>query len=133
MGVAEQWQERLAAMLSDLDVTLLNPRRDNWDPSWEQSIDNPQFNEQVTWELDGLDSAHIVVFYFDPATKSPVTLLELGYVSSKSCAIVVCCPDGFWRKGNVDILCARKGITVVSTLEDVAKETKNLVDIVKWR
>jgi hypothetical protein len=42
--------------------------------------------------------------YFDPNTKSPISLLELGlFASSKK--LIVCCPDGFWRKGNVRIVC----------------------------
>jgi len=121
MGVAEQWQERLAKMLTDVDCTLLNPRRDDWDTSWVQSIDNPQFKEQVEWELRGLDSSVIVVFYFDPNTKSPITLMELGYVAHTWCDVVVCCPEGFWRKGNVDIMCEHTGKDTVNSLEEVAE------------
>lgn len=125
MGVAEQWQERLAKLLEDTDCILVNPRRDDWDASWVQSIDNPQFNEQVNWELRGLEDAHIVVFYFDPNTKSPITLMELGYVAAMPCVdIVVCCPEGFWRKGNVDIMCNRCGITTVNSLEEIAEFVK---------
>lgn len=121
MGVAEQWQERLANMLTDVDCTLLNPRRDDWDTSWVQSIDNPQFKEQVKWELRGLDNSVIVVFYFDPNTKSPITMMELGYVANFPYEVVVCCPEGFWRKGNVDILCEHTGMDTVDSLEEVAE------------
>lgn len=121
MGVAEQWQERLANMLTDVNCTLLNPRRDDWDASWVQSIDNPQFNEQVKWELCGLDSSVIVVVYFDPDTKSPITLMELGYAANMLCEVVVCCPHGFWRKGNVDIICNHTGMDTVDSLEEVAE------------
>ena len=31
----------------DLPVAVLNPRRDEWDASWEQSISNPLFRGQV--------------------------------------------------------------------------------------
>lgn len=127
MGVAEQWQERLAKMLEDVNCTLLNPRRDDWDSSWVQSIDNPQFNEQVNWELQGLETAHIVVFYFDPNTKSPITMMELGYVSNRICEVVVCCPEGFWRKGNVDIMCKREGMVTVNSLEEIADYVKEVL------
>lgn len=124
MGVAEQWQERLAESLKQHDVTLLNPRRHDWDSSWVQSISNPQFSEQVTWELKGLEMVDMVVFYFDPSTKSPITLMELGYVlgSPSAANIVVCCPKGFWRKGNVDIICARNFVPVVETFEELVEE-----------
>lgn len=126
MGVAEQWQERLAKMLDDTNYFILNPRRDDWDSSWVQSIDNHQFKEQVNWELNGLEKSDIIVFYFDPNTKSPITLMELGYSCGLNATKVVCCPEGFWRKGNVDILCQRNNIATVNSLEEVAEFVKNL-------
>jgi hypothetical protein len=110
MDKAENWQDRLCEKLIKIDnLTILNPRRPNWDSSWEQSIDNPFFVEQVNWELDGIESADTLIFYFDPKTKSPITLLELGMVSQMALGknIILCCPKGFWRKGNVDIVTER--------------------------
>ena len=115
MGAAENWQDRLTGMLADYDLTILNPRRDDWDSSWKQSIEDPQFNQQVTWELDALEAADFIALYFDPSTKSPISLLELGLFTTDN--IHVCCPDGFWRKGNVDIVCERYGIQQVPTLD----------------
>jgi len=106
MGAAEPWQARVENALSPLGGTLLNPRRDDWDASWVQSIANPPFREQVEWELSGLRSADIVGIYFDPATKSPITLLELGLMATRAGTVLVCCPNGFWRRGNVEIVCA---------------------------
>lgn len=111
MGKAENWQERVSAALRHVDVLLLNPRRAHWDASWEQSIDNPPFREQVEWELDALDHADHIFMYFAPETKSPITLLELGLYAAKSPQkLVVTCPQGFWRKGNVDIVCNRHNV-----------------------
>ena len=84
--------------LSDVECLLLNPRRTNWDSGWEQSSDNPVFREQVEWELQGLETADVVAFYFAPGTKSPITLLELGLLA-KSKNVIVCCPEGFLAKG----------------------------------
>lgn len=120
MGAAEDWQTKLTESLTDCDVLLLNPRRDDWDSSWEQSIDNPQFREQVEWELSGIDEADLVVLHFEPDTKSPITLLELGICTRYPSLTVVHCPEGFWRKGNVDIVCAHYGIAQVDTLEELA-------------
>src|SRR5258708_7956562 len=78
MGKAENWQERIVASLRHMDVLLLNPRRANWNVAWEQSADNPDFRSQVEWELDALDHADMVVMYFAPETRSPITLLEFG-------------------------------------------------------
>ena len=109
MGQAENWQTKVEASLADCEVVIFNPRRDDWDSSWKQSIDDPQFREQVEWELDALERADVIVMYFDPGSKSPISLLELG-LFARSGKMVVCCPQGFWRKGNVDIVCAKYGI-----------------------
>lgn len=121
MGKAENWQQVLESSLKDLDVTILNPRRDDWDSSWIQSIDNPQFREQVEWELLAQEKADIIGIYLSPGTKSPITLLELG-LFGRSGKVIVCCPGGYWRKGNVDIVCQRYGIKQVGTLQELADE-----------
>jgi Nucleoside 2-deoxyribosyltransferase like len=59
-GAAEDWQTRLYNACSELDVVFLNPRRPDWDSTWEPVKTNPQFREQVTWELDGLDRADLI-------------------------------------------------------------------------
>lgn len=84
-------------------ITLLNPRRDDWDSSWVQHIDNPQFNEQVMWELEAMEKAHTRIFVFLPDSKSPITLLELGLNVNKNC--MVYCPYEYFRSGNVHIIC----------------------------
>jgi hypothetical protein len=104
MGAAEDWQERLTKALADTPGTILNPRRDDWDSSWVQSIDNKPFREQVEWELQALEIASQIALYLSPGTKSPISLLELG-LYMKSGKLIVYCPEGYWRKGNVDILC----------------------------
>lgn len=117
MGKAKDWQTQIVASLSAFDVLIFNPRRDNWDASWEQNKDNPLFREQVEWELAALERADLIVMYLEPATKSPISLLELG-LFGRSGKMVVCCPAGFWRKGNVDIVCERYGIEQVKSLEE---------------
>lgn len=115
MGQAIDWQAEVASALQNKPFTILNPRRDDWDSSWKQSIDNPQFNAQVNWELDGLEKADIIAMYFAPTSKAPITLLEMGLFAHSN-KLVVCCPDGFWRKGNVDVVSQRYGIPQVNNL-----------------
>lgn len=131
MGVAEDWQTKLVEEVSkhfDLpEITFINPRRESWDSSWEQSIENPQFYQQVNWELNGLEQADIIVMNFLPDTKSPISLLELGLYASSG-KMMVCCPEGFWRKGNVDIVCENYDIKVY---DDIKSLTENLVRVLK--
>ena len=118
MGVAENWQARVEKGLSESEVIIFNPRRDDWDSSWVQAKDNPQFREQVEWELSAMEKANVIAMYFDPETKSPISLLELGLFGSTG-KMIVCCPSGFWRKGNVDIVCERYHIKQVDSLDDL--------------
>lgn len=126
MGLAEQWQERIVKAISDVSgLVILNPRRDDWDASWEQRASNPQFSEQVNWELDMLDAADIVVMYLAPGTKAPVSLLELG-LCARSGKLRVCCPEGFWRRGNVEMVCERYQIPLSATLDDLIADLRTL-------
>lgn len=125
MGKAEPWQERIVRELEDTDIVFYNPRRDDWDSSWEQTKENEQFNQQVTWELVHLEKADIIALYFDPATQSPITLLELG-LFARTNKMVVCCPEGFWRKGNVDIVCDMYKVNQVATIEELIETIKNM-------
>jgi hypothetical protein len=108
MGIAIDWQAALTAQLPT-GVVVLNPRRDEWDASWRQALDEPRFREQVEWELDGLERADVIAMWFAPETRAPITLLELG-LHARGGKLVVGCPDGFWRKGNVEVVCARFGV-----------------------
>lgn len=117
MGKAEDWQAVIPELFKDRqNLVFFNPRRDDWDSSWEQKESNPQFSGQVNWEMDKLDECDIIFMYFSPETKSPISLLELG-MHAASEKMIVCCPDEFWRKGNVDIVCSRHNIPVYNTLE----------------
>jgi len=112
MGNAPNWQADLIAALTDRDLTILDPRRAEWDASWRQSIDEPKFRDQVEWELDGLERADVIAMWFAPETKAPITLLELG-LHARGGKVVVGCPDGYWRKGNIEIVCAQFGLPLV--------------------
>lgn len=113
MGSAENWQGKIEDILNnhiiEREITILNPRRDDWDSSWKQEQTNIQFNNQVNWEMNMLNNSTIIFMYLSPETKSPISLMELG-LHAQSGKMIVCCPNGFWRKGNVDIVCTRYNI-----------------------
>lgn len=107
-GAAIDWQRLVASEFNDLDIVVMNPRRDNWDPTWVQSPDNPNFRGQVEWELDGIiEHADLVFMVFDPNTKSVITLFELGLLLGMLKPVIVVCPKEYWRYGNVAITCER--------------------------
>jgi len=111
---ATNWQQVVEDEFKNSDIIILNPRRDKWDSSLEQTIENQKFVEQIEWELEALENSNAIFMFFEPGTKSPISLLELGLFAKRN--IVVCCPKGFWRKGNVDIVCKRYNIPVFETI-----------------
>lgn len=123
MGKAEDWQKKVADILEYEDVILFNPRRDDWDTSWKQEKDNPQFRGQVEWELEALEQCDTIFMYLSPGTISPISLLELGLFTDTgggwNTKMIVCCPEGFHRKGNVDIVCERYGVDQIDSLEEL--------------
>jgi len=127
MGEAEDWQKEIIDTLEDENIIFLNPRRDDWDSTWKQEKTDKNFREQVTWELTALEFADIIALYIDPNTQARITLLELG-LHARDGKLIVCCPKGFDRKGNIDITCDLYKIKQVDTLEDLIEELRKKVN-----
>lgn len=117
MGTAEHWQRYTESYLRPVSGLILNPRRDDWDGAWTQDLGSPIFVQQVEWELKGLQDCTTIIMNFDPATKSAISLMELGLYARQSRKLRVHCPDGFWRKGNVDIVCREYGVMQFPSLD----------------
>jgi hypothetical protein len=112
-----EWRETLSTSLSDLPVTIYNPYRPDWDSSWTEDINFLPFREQVEWELDKQDKTDVVVIYFHPATQAPVSLLELGLCARVPGKAIVVCPEGYWKRGNVQIVCETYGVEMVDNVD----------------
>ncbi len=116
MGRAIDWQADMGPFFDENHWGAFNPRRDNWNPNLVQDFNNPEFFQQVMWELDALEKADIVLMYLLPETMSPISLLEFG-LYARSGKIYVICPDGFGRKGNIDITCHKYNVPVFDNPE----------------
>ncbi len=68
--------------------------------------------------------------YLAPGMQSPISLMELG-LHAQSGKLIVCCPDGFWRKGNVQIVCAKWGIPLVESMEELETRILEALERVK--
>lgn len=140
MNKAEMWQDNFISKFKEFDinnrkieeVVFYNPRRDHWDSSWKQSLEDKNFTEQVEWELENIGRSDIIAFYFQPGTNSPISLMELGIVSNDSfnCSknVIVLCPDGYHRKGNVDIASLWFDMNRASSMDDLIGKTKQKVE-----
>ncbi len=128
MGNSIDWQEEAIKMFFSNASVIYNPRRQDWDSSWQQSIDNPQFNAQVNWELQHIEDADYVFFNFEASSKSPISLLELGIAAArKPQKTVVCCPKEFWRFGNVEVVCNRYDVRIVNDFEEATRVLNLLI------
>jgi hypothetical protein len=124
--MAEDWQSPVVDRLRDLDVVVFNPRRGAWTPGTPLESEPEELRRQINWELDAIERSDLMAFYFATGTKSPISLLELGLIAGRKQA-VVCCPPGFWRKTNVDVICDRFDIQQVHSLKDLVDEIKEKV------
>lgn len=67
------WHTEIFDLLGDTNLTLLNPRQENF------PIDNPAASvAQIEWEFEHLDLADAILFWFPCETLCPIALYELG-------------------------------------------------------
>lgn len=130
-GKAQNWQQKAIEFYSAQqeidDLVIVNPRRETWPTELEQKFENREFNFQVSFELEHLEKADAVVMWLEPGTMSPISLFELGLMTGWTSMgalnkLVIGCPEGFWRKGNVEVVTNRYRIQLVSTFDELLKE-----------
>lgn len=120
MGHSIDWQADMVSRLEADKVRLnvFNPRRQGF-----PDFDKAEQHHQITWELDALHNKfkllEAVFFNFVSTSKSPITLLELGFCLPilKKMNIVVCDPS-FYRYDNVKLTCDIYDVPVYHTLDE---------------
>jgi hypothetical protein len=128
-GAAFDWQKYLIDALKDYNVILFNPRRDKWDSTWKQTVDNENFVEQVKWEQYYLTLADYRIFVMLDGSMSPITLLELGQFIKKPG--VIFCGKDFYRRGNIEITAKLNNMKVIDTLDQLIIHLKSIIPSVK--
>lgn len=130
-GSAENWQTRIVDHLKTIEtpneLEIFNPRRDNWDSSWPNDPHFDEFRNQVLWELEHISLSDVVFFWFDPNTKSPISLLELGIVLTSEKHVIIYCPKEFYRYGNVEITASTFGEPVFTDPEQAIDRLTSLL------
>jgi hypothetical protein len=130
MGKAADWQQLVIDELQRTDIAgvIYNPRRTDWDPTWEAG--SPEMKAQINWELDQLEDAQTIFFYFQGDTLSPISLLELGLAVAWSVQVgprpnvIVVCERNFWRRTNIIETCRRGLVRRFDNLEDGVRALK---------
>jgi len=77
-----------------------------------------------------LEASEVIAMYMGPESQAPISLLELG-LFARSGKMVVACPEGFWRRGNVQVVCARFGVELVDSLEELIQGIERRLGDVK--
>ncbi len=117
----DDWQTRLAAMLTDTDLVVLNPRRRSF-PGDEIGIEEAQ----IRWEFRHMRRAGLRAFWFPPQTLCPITLYELGAWSMTDRPLLVGVDPAYARRADVEIqtCLARPEVQIESSLDDLAARIK---------
>ena len=92
------WQQILANLLFDSNLTIFNPRRHDFpigDPSAAL--------KQITWEHHALRAANLISFWFPKETICPIVLYELGAFSMTDKHILVGLHPEYQRRQDVEI------------------------------
>lgn len=126
MGGAVDWQEEAIEhikMRNWKQVTVYNPRRADWDSSWTQELDCHYFTEQVQWELVRLTKSDIVLMHITAESKAPISLMEFGLIVGMNPGkLIISVEKGFWRRGNIEVVCDIARIPLYDNLEDALLE-----------
>jgi hypothetical protein len=48
---------------------------------------------------------------------------------AKSGKLLVCCPEGYWRRGNVEVVCARYQIPAVARFQDLVDFARSQMQV----
>lgn len=119
-----KWQDDFIDLLKDQEVTLVNPRRKDFDIS-----DLDMEEEQITWEHKYLEKADAISFWFPPETLCPITLFELGAHLQGNKPIFIGIHPEYKRKRDLEIQSrlVDPNIQIVYSLEELADLVKNWV------
>ncbi|KAF2650681.1 hypothetical protein K491DRAFT_697070 [Lophiostoma macrostomum CBS 122681] len=120
MGKAPDWQAAFADKIAFLPIAAFNPRRIHWDLNWKQDIKDKNLHHQMDWEMTNLDEADLIILYLHPGTISPISLLELGRFS-RSGKLIVCCPEGYHRRGNVQYICKKDDVLLLEDFDELVQ------------
>lgn len=111
------WQDRFISTLTNLPVDVFTPLH---------PIHATPHSQAFEWEMDHMSIANVIAFYFSPDDLCASALLSLGMYANTD-KIIVCCPEGYQRKQDVDALCHREDIMQVDCLDTLISATTSRI------
>lgn len=92
------WQEQLVDSLGGTELSVINPRRDDFD------VDDPSMmQDQINWEFRHLQQVRAVSFWFPKETLCPITLFELGAALHSPKIVLIGMHPDYVRRKDVEI------------------------------
>jgi hypothetical protein len=119
-----QWQPIMVGLLSDTDLAVLNPRRQQFDVT-----DPAVEEEQIIWEFRHMERATAILFWFCAETLCPITLFEYGKWVTQDKPLFVGHHPEYRRRNDLRIQTrlVRRRQKVHDSLEAMAEEVKKWV------
>ncbi len=121
-----EWQKEIVNKLSATEITLLNPRRKEWE---FRKIDNVAQGsniekEQIEWEHRHLLRADAILFWFPCETLCPIALYELGAWNFRPKTLFIGTHPDYARRRDVEIQTKleRGSQVVVGSLDGLVKQ-----------
>ena len=118
------WRSRFADELEGF--LIFDPTQIDFDDTWGTRFADQRFRGLVEWEVRAMLLSNLVAVNFCEHLQSPITLFELGLMATRGPdrRVAVHCPERFWKKGRVEIVCAMFGIYQAASLEDLIEWTR---------
>ncbi len=117
------WQKEMVHKLSGTNLTLLNPRRAEFD------VKNPNIAvEQIEWEHRHLTRSDAILFWFPSETLCPIVLYELGAWNFRPKKLFIGVHPQYQRKLDVEVQTRleRVGQVIAYSLDDLAAQ------VIEW-
>ena len=117
------WQKTISQSLTDLDVTVLNPRREHY----PDHVDAATI--QITWEFHKLREADIISFWFSEGSLNPIVLFEFGAALERKQQLVVGVSPSYQRSQDVHIQTKlkRPDIKIASSIDEMIVSIRSLL------
>lgn len=120
MGRAELWQPRVAPRFLDAGISVLDPRRDDWDADLPHDpTPGSPFEQQVSWELDSIiDRVDLVFFRIcGGETTAIISMFEMGVTLEMRKPVVIQADQDYMRYGNIVISARKYGVPVYNDVD----------------
>jgi hypothetical protein len=113
------WQKEMIERLSRTELTLLSPRRAQWDMN-----DHKLEEEQIRWEHRHLRRADAILFWFPAESLCPIALYELGAWNVRPKQLFIGCHPDYQRRKDIQIqtMLERPRQIIVFSLDELAQQ-----------